>query len=369
MQEKIKEKQLKILYSHLPVSILTAYLSLSFITYILWGNVDLDYYLIWFICFNFITMYRLSTLVLYKKLGINNLTLKLWDRLNLIGTFFTGSIWGMLTLFHSVNWPSEVSVCLWVALLALMAGASASFSIKIKYFAVYCVPILLFSVYTQFISGNYYLICIYLFFVMLLSMTSINFYNAQNSVIAHEVDLKESNLQLQSLASEDALTKLPNRRAYDNYFNSEWARNARHKRNLSLMMIDIDHFKNYNDNYGHGEGDKCLQDVARIIEQSLHRSSDMAARYGGEEFVIILPETPRTGAVAIADRLHEILRNKAIAHEFSNVSKLLTVSIGIAELIPRSGQDSKILQLLADKELYKAKANGRNCTSYNQEDS
>lgn len=368
MHEKIKVKQLELLYSHLPVSVLTAFFSVSFVSYVFWGNVSPSHYIAWVVCFILITVYRFSILILYRNLGIDKLSLNIWDHLNFAGTFLTGLVWGLLTLFYSDEWPTELSVCLWVALVALMSGASSSFSVVIRYFLAYSLPILLLSVYTQIMTDNYYITVVYLFFVALLTMTSFNFHEKQNNIILHEIDLEESNLQLQSLASEDSLTNLPNRRAFDKYFHEEWGRHVRSKKNLSLMMIDVDYFKNYNDNYGHHEGDQRLKDIARVLEQSLHRSSDMVARYGGEEFVIILPETPRDGAAAVAGRIHEILSDKNILHEFSNISKQLTVSVGIAEMIPKVGQDSKILQLLADKELYKAKANGRNCTSCNQED-
>ena len=368
MNKQINSKRLELLYSHLPISILTGYVAVFFISFVVWNHVVPENFLYWLIIFNLIMFYRIGILLLYKKRYAANNNFYFWDQLNFISTLLTGIIWGILTLYFSSDWPVEVQVSLWVLLMAMMSGASASFSVVMKYYAAYCLPIFLLSVYTQFISDNYYMVILYTVYMILLSLTSFNFHKAQNQIINYQFELLQSNILLEDLATKDSLTGLPNRRAFEDYLKTEWDRHIRSRNIISMMMIDVDYFKDYNDHYGHDKGDEILVEIAQALEESLHRPADKSARYGGEEFIILLPETPKDGAMEVAERIHEELRNKKILHEYSANNKFLTVSIGIVTLVPKPGLDLKMLQIMADRELYKAKANGRNCTSFIEED-
>lgn len=363
MNEKIKARHLELLYSHLSVSVLTGIVAGSFITIMLWDEVDHVLFSIWLAFFAILLIYRLLILLFFTRSNDTTSHLNLWDNLNFAGTLMTGLIWGSLTFFYSSLWPPEVQISLWVLLIALMSGASASISVVLKYYLAYSAPIMLFSLYVQYVDKSYYLMAIFFFYSLLLSMTARNFRKQNNFIIEQQIKLIDANNKLEALATKDALTNLPNRRAFENLFRNEWERHLRSKNHLSLMMLDVDYFKNYNDHYGHSKGDECLRSIANIIQKSLLRPSDVAARYGGEEFIIILPETSKEGALEVAERIHYNLKVMNIPHEYPRPDSRLTVSIGIATLIPESGKNSKVLQLLADRELYKAKANGRNCTS------
>ena len=157
----------------------------------------------------------------------------------------------------------------------------------------------------------------------------------------------------------DDLTGLVNRRGYDARLSSEWNRSKRENSSISVMMIDIDKFKNYNDSYGHLQGDKALIKVAHIIEQTLKRPADFCARWGGEEFVALLPDTELQGAMILAEEVRVIIENTLIPLDNGNTSKV-TVSIGVNSVVP--GQDSSIQDFIAgaDYALYSAKASGRN---------
>ena len=315
-------------------------------------------------------LYRIGILLMYRKYGVENMDLDRADLLNFISTLLTGVIWGTLTLYFGPDWPVDSQVMLWVLLLALMSGASASFSVNFKYYLAYCGPILLFSFYTLFVTTSYYLLIIYIVFAFMLALTGRNFHRAQNQIIMSQIELQKTNIQLENLATTDPLTRLPNRRAFQEYFSKEWGRHVRSQAIMSVMMIDVDFFKPYNDNYGHNVGDECLVAIADIIKNSLHRPADRVARYGGEEFIVILPETTLEGAREVADRIHSTLRERHIRHEFSSIGDYVTVSIGIATRYPKAGEDEKILIVMADRELYKAKAAGRNTTStHDEEDS
>ena len=175
-----------------------------------------------------------------------------------------------------------------------------------------------------------------------------------------EVSLEQANAQLESFAREDALTGLPNRRRFDEAFETEWRRACRNAEPLGLLMIDIDHFKAFNDTFGHPEGDRCLHSVARAITSILRRPGDVAARYGGEEFAIILPNTDSAGAVLMADRASDAVRALCIPQSLLK-NEVVTISVGVATCVPQlTGDSSNSLLLRADAALYDAKHAGRN---------
>lgn len=171
--------------------------------------------------------------------------------------------------------------------------------------------------------------------------------------------LEEANRALQKLAASDGLTQVANRRRFDEYLEQEWRRAIREQVPLSLILCDIDSFKRFNDTYGHQAGDDCLKQVAAAIQQTLKRPADLAARYGGEEFAMILPHTEANGAVQLAEAVRLHIQALAIPHLNSQVSQSVTLSLGVASMIPQLNQSSSSLVTLADKALYQAKAAGR----------
>lgn len=172
--------------------------------------------------------------------------------------------------------------------------------------------------------------------------------------------LEESNLKLKRLSARDALTGLPNRRSFDDTFAREWQHALRDKEPLSLIIMDIDHFKNYNDTYGHVAGDYCLQQVARALEGASQRGVDMVARYGGEEFTVILPDTDAIGAETVAGKMMRAVSELSIEHTTSSACSHVTISLGGATIVPGDGDSMITLVETADKMLYKAKKQGRN---------
>lgn len=174
-----------------------------------------------------------------------------------------------------------------------------------------------------------------------------------------ESELRKANTMLKNLSRIDTLTQVANRRMFDEHLEREWRRSTREKQPLTLMMIDVDFFKRYNDHYGHQAGDKCLQKVSKILKEVVNRPMDLVARYGGEEFVIILANTDEEGAVSIAQKMQSRIQQASIVHEKSDYH-ILTMSIGIATARPDLSTKSNSLVAQADKALYQAKHNGRN---------
>jgi len=178
-------------------------------------------------------------------------------------------------------------------------------------------------------------------------------------------ELDELNRRLESLSNSDSLLGIANRRRFDQALDTEWRRGLREKHPLSLLMIDVDHFKRYNDFYGHPAGDRCLQVLARAAGEPgvLRRPADLLARYGGEELVVLLPNTTLAGALSTAQRIRSAITGLHIEHADSPVAAEVTVSIGVATAHPEPHSTPAALMAAADRGLYAAKAAGRNRVS------
>lgn len=194
-------------------------------------------------------------------------------------------------------------------------------------------------------------------------MTLLQRDEAYRALRVSQQQLLDTNLVLQRLMNSDGLTGLSNRRHFDEYLELEWRRATRDQTQLSLMMIDVDYFKAYNDNFGHLEGDEALRQVAKAIRASCARPSDLPARYGGEEFALVLPNTSPGGARLLAEKLRMTVAGMNIPHIAPAPGSSLTVSIGISTVTPEVGSNSRQLIQDADKGLYAAKHNGRNQVS------
>lgn len=174
------------------------------------------------------------------------------------------------------------------------------------------------------------------------------------------VQLKVRTDMLEQLAMLDGLTGIDNRRSFDQALELEWKRAARSSRDLSVIMMDIDHFKAYNDNYGHGAGDDCLQRVAAALRSAIQRPSDLIARYGGEEFVALLPETSAPGAARMAEKFRRTVLDLALPHAFSPITDKVTISVGHATRHATPDLSPQALLKSADQALFRAKQDGRN---------
>ena len=183
----------------------------------------------------------------------------------------------------------------------------------------------------------------------------------QNCMIElNRIELMQQAQQLSLLSQQDALTGLANRRYLDETLDNEWRRALRHETPLTIMMVDIDFFKPYNDSLGHLKGDQCLKDIATAISSIAARSGDLVARYGGEEFLLLFPMTNAQQAKIQAERLMNAIKKIAIVHPCSSVSPYVTINVGVATTIPRLNDSISAFVSRADHALYQAKTNGRN---------
>ena len=172
------------------------------------------------------------------------------------------------------------------------------------------------------------------------------------------IDLQK---ELEQLSFKDGLTGVANRRMFDSVMELEWMNAKRSRQPLSLIMLDIDYFKQYNDYYGHLQGDECLKRVSQTLVECASRAKDFVARFGGEEFMLVLPESDADAAAAVAERCRKAIFKLQIAHAKSPISQLLSVSLGVGSIIP--GVNDQLLDFInrVDRRLYLAKQNGRNC--------
>ena len=178
--------------------------------------------------------------------------------------------------------------------------------------------------------------------------------------IRTHVELKRLRDHWQRLSMVDALTQIANRRSFDEALDTAWRSAMRHNQPLALIMADVDHFKAYNDHHGHAAGDDCLRRVAQAMKQEVKRAGDLLARFGGEEFVCLMPEADLHGAETVGRRMCAAVTELALPHEHPAVQGTISISVGLAVLVPNSAQNPTELIIQADRRLYDAKRGGRN---------
>ena len=174
------------------------------------------------------------------------------------------------------------------------------------------------------------------------------------------IRLEKAKDELERLSSSDVLTGLANRRHCDVFLDTEWQMGIRYRTQLSMLFLDVDDFKAYNDHYGHQAGDICLQKITTVIKECVRRPQDLCARYGGEEFIVLLPNTSQESTLQVAEKIRKSVELENIPHAYSRASSHVTISIGVVSMIPQAGLNQNILVEMADKALYNAKKMGRN---------
>ncbi|MCK4888699.1 MAG: GGDEF domain-containing protein [Candidatus Aminicenantes bacterium] len=182
----------------------------------------------------------------------------------------------------------------------------------------------------------------------------------EDLVAKRTVELEAANAQLETLVRNDPLTGVTNRRGFDEKFEEEWRRASRYGAFISILMIDVDYFKNYNDTLGHQEGDRALKMIAKALAKLFKRAGEIVARYGGEEFVILMPGVTPGETIEAAERARLQIEDLKLSHPSSDTAAVVTVSIGYSIGFPKETNSTTELISAADKALYKAKLNGRN---------
>ncbi|MBK1720840.1 GGDEF domain-containing protein [Thiocystis violacea] len=284
----------------------------------------------------------------------------------MIGALGSGILWGAagIALFHPTSQLHQIFLAF--ALGGMIAGALPLLSALTPAFQLFAIPVSLPIILRLIAEGDRVsltMAVLFLIFMVAMLVSSSQF----SHILRESIELRlkllssiEEKQQQAMLARIDSLTGIANRRLFEEALANEWKRAARTRTPLSMAIADIDYFKRYNDHLGHPGGDQCLRKVAESMATAARRPGDLAARIGGEEFAFILPNTQLSDAAAIAERIREDIESLRIPHPTSPTSDCITVSLGVAEILPDETTSTRDLIKAADAALYEAKDRGRN---------
>lgn len=405
MQKKIKARRLEILYGQSYSNLFLSSLLAVSMTFVFRNNLSQASIIAWLIVFTSLTGLRLYRSQVFLNSENTSSNPDYWFSWHLTGVILSGVIWGgfIFLLAQSAD-TTYLSLAIMCA-AGLCAAAATAYSASLISFLVFAIPLLSpiggFLVLSEHPTNIVMGFFIFLFLITIIaisyqlnkSMTSsLRLQIEKDELLAVletekqqvidanknlEKDIQEKiqieakllyekknaedlSNKLRTLSTQDGLTGINNRRRFDEALYDEWFRARRLSTPLSLIICDIDKFKEYNDTYGHLAGDKCLTRIAHLIEDSARRAGDMAARFGGEEFVIILPDTESSNAQDIAEQLRSAILDLEIPHETSSVANIVTVSFGVFTTLPEKDLPPETMIEFADKALYQAKRQGRN---------
>jgi diguanylate cyclase (GGDEF)-like protein len=358
--------QVRYLYQHSSLNFWGNLILSSLITLAFFNTVISSALLIaWFLTLSVVIFLRLMKNSQFDpKQKYSHAELESWLNWYIVFTLTISLIWGLSAVMifpEGMIYQALLILALSTILLTSIPTLTASRKVFYLQIGLLLLPMLI--TLLSMVTMEYMLLA---FVLLLMSLTV-----AVASHYVHDLllQLHETKELAQAQAHTDQLTRLANRRHFDTYFKMEWRRAAREQQPLSLMMIDVDYFKNYNDDNGHQEGDRCLKKLASTMKTVARRSADLASRHGGEEFAILLPNTHLDDAKALAETLREKIMQLGIPHHSSQVADVVTVSIGVSGCIPllqrnhNTGSDVTYPAMLlrsADRSMYMAKERGRN---------
>lgn len=293
-----------------------------------------------------------------------------WKNIYIFLALVSGVIWG-ISAFIVFPGDNPTYIFLFVLVIASLSAATTVSHSAVRFGSTaWAAPALLIYAARCLSIGEEYGYVLS-FLIILYFLTIYSYSETHRKTIAASMSLKFENLELLEelkkvnaillhISAVDGLTGLANRRAFDEAMDREWWRSIREKSQIALIMIDIDYFKAYNDVYGHLAGDDCLKKVAQALSKAMRRPADLIARFGGEEFVAILPNTNTDGAMAIAEKMRKSVEDMGEQHSGSPTASFVTISAGVASVIPELGANFAEVISLADLALYNAKQSGRN---------
>jgi len=379
MQEWMFQEKVKMLYHNQTQSWVISILASAIIAYLSLESDNIIAGLSWWLVFVMITLVRTWNTHLFCMLAENdeNINYRHWFNRFYLSTLVAGIGWGVGGFVVGSALPALEQVYIFIILIGVGAAAIPFLGVvqrvMLSFQAVSTIP---YVIYISMLLGDRGTILLFMFALYIAAIIAsirrmdinltesmtLQYENLQmvNTLSRSNLKLQSANEKLETLTLEDALTELHNRRYFEMQLEIEWKRETREQKILTLMVIDIDYFKLYNDTYGHAEGDVCLKGLAQVLKSCLHRSVDVIARIGGEEFVVLLPDVDSEGAKVLAQKMQQQLHQADLTHATSPLGENVTVSIGIASVVP--GENTTALGLFksADKALYKAKVKGRN---------
>lgn len=369
MAKKVKEKLMEHLFDNTAKAItFTLILALLIIFYLSYQGIPLTQTGLWLGILCAVLILRLIIAILALK-SPRRRQFYYWSLV--ITGFLLGAMLGHF--FWSFYWDMSISqrMILLLFFAGLATGSTISMAASPLSYAAFVLPTFLPIIFRFLMDSHDDSRLVAIVLIIFLSYLGVIF-NANKKMLrkniillTHESELnsqlEQFNQKLSIVSITDELTQLANRRYFQERLIADWIRAKRASLPLTLMIIDIDYFKECNDNYGHLYGDECLKEIAKALTEVVKRQTDLAARYGGDEMVVILYNTSLNDSEQFAMRLKEAIDSLNIKNEYSPISNRLTVSIGVANTIPAIDDDYESLFTRADKALYEAKLNGRNC--------
>lgn len=354
-------------FRQLPISLIVNLVNGLILVIVLWGAIPTPVMLIWILLLFAVTGARYLTLRAFRKtarsVAADQAT---WARYFVAGACAAGLVWGAagVLLFHPSSFPHQVLVAF--VLGGMMAGAVPLLSSVSYAYWCFAIPAVVpISIRMLSVGDDIHLIMglmMAIFGVAMLA-TSAQVHRLSRAAESLRLGLSSSielGHALEHLIRLDTLTEIPNRRLFEEELRKEWGRAERNKETLSVIIADIDHFKEYNDHYGHPAGDRCLVIVAQTMQRALFRPGDVVARIGGEEFAFLLPRTNSSGAISVAEQIREQIRALDLPHEASPVAGQITLSFGVSSSDDASVSSPADLIRASDVALYEAKRRGRN---------
>ncbi len=362
----VMEAQVEQAYQQLPIALIVNFVNGFLLTAILWGVISPWLLGSWLVALAIVTWGRYLVLAARRKAAEAARQRPYWRDLFMAGACAAGAVWGLagLVLFHPSSFPHQVFLAF--VLGGMVAGAVPLLAVLERALPCFAIPVVV-PVSVRMVAVGDREHWIMGLMVLVFGLAMLASAALMSRVFRDAVELRlrlsssiETSRALERLLRTDALTGIANRRSFEESLEEEWRRARRNGSALAVLTADIDHFKSYNDRYGHQAGDQSLTAVAQAIYRLLRRPGDLAARIGGEEFAVLLPNTPIEGAAATAERIREGVQALKLAHEASSTEEQITVSVGVAATHGDDYETADELLRASDLALYQAKRCGRN---------
>lgn len=378
---QILAEQTKFSFELFPVTSAMLITALCVMAFLAWYEIGGNLALIWFAAAMLVVVLRFGIYYRYRSVGNTEENASFWRRMFLLGAYSTSIILSAAGFIFFPQLPASAQTVFMVIMLGIVSGSHPVMALDLRSYAFYVIIVLLPLVYVNLAASDVHLkllAVLAIVYAVMLMLTGYMFsrimvdsliYRYRSKGLAERLQvanmrLSTANEELQRISTVDELTGTFNRRYFNQRFEEVWNDHLREKTTLSALMIDVDYFKIYNDNFGHLRGDNCLQKIAHEIIHVIRRPRDFAARFGGEEFIVLLPKTDSAGAREIAVRIHQQIERLAIPHKRPDKFGRVTISIGGSSVVPtRDITDDDFLQRV-DQALYQAKAKGRNTSVF-----
>jgi diguanylate cyclase (GGDEF)-like protein len=353
-------------FRQLPISLVVNLVNGLILVLVLWGAASAPVLLTWLLLLVAVTGTRFLTMRAFRKATPDRREHAAWTHYFVAGAGASGVVWGLagVLLFHPSSFPHQVFLAF--VLGGMVAGAVPLLSSVRRAYWLFAIPAVVpISIQMLSIGDPMHLIMGLMIAIFGFAMLSTS---VQIRHLYHDLEILRRDLlssielsrSLEHMVRVDPLTQIPNRLLFEEELKREWGRAERDHETLALIIGDIDHFKEYNDHYGHPAGDKCLVTVAQTMQRALSRTSDVVARIGGEEFAFLLPRTNLSGAMSVAEQMREKILAMKLPHEASSVVKQVTLSFGVASSNDATIASPADLVRVSDLALYEAKRRGRN---------